>query len=80
MLDLAFLVTVCILIDVHSFYNAFQLWGRCMVRKHRHACGVAAELLAALEFPVGRTPESMLARMEKEGGRPAARQITRDWL
>ena len=47
------LLTVCVLIGIHSFYNAFQLWRRWVVRKDRHACGVAAELLAALEFSGG---------------------------
>ena len=44
------LVTVCILIDIHSFYYAFQLGRRWVVRKDSDACAVAAELLAALEL------------------------------
>ena len=54
MLDLAFLVTVCILIHINLFYNAFQLWRRWVVREYSDACGVAAELLAAFELPSGK--------------------------
>ena len=50
MLDLAFLVTVCILIHINLFYNAFQLGRGWVVREYSDACAVAAELLAALEF------------------------------
>ena len=53
MLDLAFLVTVCILIHINLFYNAFQLGRGWVVRKDRHVGAVAAELLAALKFSGG---------------------------
>jgi hypothetical protein len=48
-----FLVTVCILIHIHSFYYALQLGGRWVVCEYSDACGVAAELLAAFEFSGG---------------------------
>ena len=46
-------ITVCILINVNLFYNAFQLGRRWVVRKDRHVGAVAAELLAAFEFAGG---------------------------
>ena len=48
------LLTVCIIIDIHLFYNALQLGRRWVVRKDSDACGVAAELLAALKFSRGK--------------------------
>eukprot|EP00966_Prymnesium_polylepis_P019637 452807-Prymnesium_polylepis.1 len=47
-------ITVCVLIYIHSFYNAFQLGRRWVVREASDVGAVAAELLAALKFSGGQ--------------------------
>ena len=61
-------ITVCVLIDMHLFYYAFQPGRGWVVREYSYACGVAAELLAALKFSGG-----------KDAGKHASEDVEGGW-
>ena len=71
------LLTVCVIVNVNLFYNAFQLWGRLVVCEYSDACGVAAELLAAFEFS-SREHTGKHACEDGKGGWAACKTLKSD--